>query len=284
MTLKKIKEIRNFILHLRLPYNFLLLTGPFLAGALFSQRTNLVRFIFYYIVFFVFFMGGVNAYNSYYDRDTGPIGGLKYPPKMKGWMLYAAIGMQITALILSIKNILLFWIILISMVLSVSYSHPSIRLKAKPIESLILIFFSVIMGFLAGFFAYGGINPEFPLIIISIGVSMIITGIYPISQAYQTKEDLKRGDKTFFVKYGYSISVKLFFVMYILSTIFIGMGIYLINWFVSLVYAFFSMIIFLILNRKISHLKLDYNNTMRLKYLASGLFIIVIAILFLIKL
>src|SRR5205814_1433372 len=58
-----------------------------------------------FLAFHLFLYGGATAFNSYYDRDEGPVGGLERPPpvvpqllpfslamKTVGWLLAAAIN------------------------------------------------------------------------------------------------------------------------------------------------------------------------------------------------
>src|SRR3989344_3962740 len=95
-----LKQIGNFILHLRLNYNFLILSAPFLLGALYMPKiVDVYNFLYLFVVAYIFLFGGVN---SYFDKDEGPIGGLEKPPKMNKWMLAASWSFQIVGLALSI--------------------------------------------------------------------------------------------------------------------------------------------------------------------------------------
>ena len=48
-------------------------------------RTELlIGFLSVHILLF----GGVTVYNSYWDKDTGPIGGLRAPPPLAPWTLH----------------------------------------------------------------------------------------------------------------------------------------------------------------------------------------------------
>ena len=80
----------------------------------------------------VFLYGGITAYNSYYDRDEGPVGGLLRPPPVTQPLLGFSIGMQLIGLALSAavgwELTLLYATV---MLLSVAYSHPAFRWKAR---------------------------------------------------------------------------------------------------------------------------------------------------------
>ncbi len=70
----------HFIRHLRLPFNLLLspiyLWGVLLAGGTLWDPS----FWLGYVTLHLFLYGGGTAFNSFYDRDEGPIGGMAHPP------------------------------------------------------------------------------------------------------------------------------------------------------------------------------------------------------------
>ena len=71
--------MRTLFVHLRLHFQLLLapvfLWGWLLAGGGLSRSVVLG-----FISFHVFLYSGATAFNSYYDRDIGPVGGLERPP------------------------------------------------------------------------------------------------------------------------------------------------------------------------------------------------------------
>lgn len=89
------KEIYHFFLHLRIHYQVLLLSGGFLLGGLITDYMNAYNYGFQFLNVHLFLFGGATAYNSYWDKDEGPIGGLKNPPEMKRWMHPVSIGMML---------------------------------------------------------------------------------------------------------------------------------------------------------------------------------------------
>lgn len=195
-------EIWDFILHLRLNYNFLILSASFLLGAVYAGIRDLPFFIFYFLVIYVLLFGGVNAYNSYFDKDTGPIGGLKHPPKMKQWMYYAAWLLQVVGLVLSMRAgtqfVLLYLIIMLS---SWAYSTPGLKLKAHPLAS----FGAVAAGSVTtimGYIAARGEGITAVVVIGALGNMLVVLSMYPFSQLYQIDEDTARGFQTFAVRYG----------------------------------------------------------------------------------
>ena len=65
----------TLLVHLRLPFQ-LLLAPVFLWGWLLAGGGLSWTFALAFLAFHVFLYGGVTAFNSYYDRDEGPVGGL----------------------------------------------------------------------------------------------------------------------------------------------------------------------------------------------------------------
>jgi len=106
------------------------------------------------------------------------------------------------------------------MVMSVAYSHPSIRMKGNPIGS------TVIVSFMQGFGAYcaGWIAAGVPVIgmtnlkglLGAIGIQFMTAGMYPLTQIYQAEEDRKHGDQTLALALG--ISGSFAFSMFCIGT------------------------------------------------------------------
>ncbi len=199
------KPLRDFLLHLRLNFNFFILSGPYFLGALFANgiKSELTFWLAFMLIFVLLF-GGANAYNSYFDKDEGPIGGLQHPPQMQPWMLIASWLIQITGLIFAFFIALWFgWFYLISIVSLWMYSSPKIRFKGKPLLSFFVIGIGTIFNVvLMGYLAAGGQAISLQLIIAAIGACALILSMYPFSQSYQIDADKLRGDTTFAVKYG----------------------------------------------------------------------------------
>ncbi|HYQ14863.1 MAG TPA: UbiA family prenyltransferase, partial [Polyangiaceae bacterium] len=144
----------------------------------------------------------------YYDRDEGPVGGLRKPPAVTPALLGFSLGIQLIGLALSVvvswRLVLLYMIV---MLLSVAYSHPRFRWKARPLLSLLVVGFGQgAIGFWAGWLCAA--RAPLPLFGSATGLLgmaaavLLTTGFYPLSQLYQIDEDRQRGDLTFAVTYG----------------------------------------------------------------------------------
>jgi 4-hydroxybenzoate polyprenyltransferase len=195
---------RRLFIHLRLHYQILLapifLWGYFLAVGEHSAPPD-GKFWLGFLAFHLFFYGGTTAYNSYYDRDEGPVGGLAKPSPVDPALLPFSLIMQLIGAGLALAVNLPFAILyLLDVLLGIAYSHPAIRLKGKPLGSLLVI--GLGQGIFAGMAGYVIAQPDLltvgPLAWLGIGaVALITIGFYPLTQIYQIEEDLARGDLTF---------------------------------------------------------------------------------------
>ncbi len=270
-------QIKNFFLHLRLNYNFFILSAPFFLGAVFVPqiRDNKI-FLTSFVLIYIFLFGGANVYNSYFDKDEGSIGGLEHPPKVERWMYYAAWAMQILGLIISSLISPLFGLILLfSIVLSWLYSGSTFRFKGKPLLSFLVIgigtvFNTVILGYLMA----GGTGLPTNLIVSAIGASFLILSMYPVSQAYQIDEDSKRGDVTFAVKYGVK-GIKINFLILFLVGIILLSYSFMFNPHLGIATFIAGLIVYIFMWQKIKKIsgnQNEYKSIMRLKYVSGMVF------------
>lgn len=201
--------LRNWLIHLRLHYQLLLapiFLWGYLLASIHTQNSPDFKFWLAFLAFHLFLYGGTTAYNSYYDRDEGPVGGLAQPPLPVATLLPFALVMQaIGALLAAAVNLPFLLIYLIIFGLGMAYSHPQTRFKGHPIVGLITV--GVGQGVLA---ALGGWTAAMPRLAIQdlalvsqldwlgiVAVALVTIGFYPITQIYQIEEDITRGDLTF---------------------------------------------------------------------------------------
>ncbi len=192
--------IRDLFIHLRLHYQLLLapifLWGYFLAGG----RPD-GRFWLAFLAFHFFLYGGATAFNSYYDKDEGPVGGLAKPPPTTSALLPFSLAVQALGLIpAAMVNTGFLAIYLTMFIMGIAYSHPRIRLKSRPLVGLWTV--GLGQGVLA---SLGGWICERPRLVPIesieglgiLAVTLITVGFYPLTQIYQIAEDRARGDWTF---------------------------------------------------------------------------------------
>ena len=195
----RIKLIQDLFIHLRLHFQLLLapifLWGYFLAG----QRPNR-DFWLAFLAFHVFLYGGITAFNSYYDRDEGPVGGLANPPPVtKALLPFSLVILGLGVLLAVLVNLSFLTIYLLISGMGLAYSYPGIRLKSRPLGGLVTV--GLGQGILAGL---GGWVAAAPLTLLDslswlgiLAMTFITVGFYPLTQIYQIEEDLARGDLTF---------------------------------------------------------------------------------------
>lgn len=192
---------RSSIRHLRIPFSLFLMPVFFFALSL-TPNLNGERLLLVFLALHLFLYPSSNGYNSYFDRDEESIGGLKLPPKVTPDLYWLSQTFFFIALVLGA------WIswgfasmLAVYGLVSMAYSHPSIRLKKFPWTSW------VIAGLFQGYFtfgmAYAGLSDlgwevifKPHVVIPGMLTSLMLWGNYPLTQVYQHREDARRGDQT----------------------------------------------------------------------------------------
>ncbi|WP_069130137.1 UbiA family prenyltransferase [Rhodohalobacter halophilus] len=278
-----VKEIAHFLLHLRLYYQFFILSGGFFLGGLMADQMNTVQFWLQFLNVHVLLFGGATAFNSYWDKDEGPIGGLKNPPKMTDWMRVAALTFMYGGWVWSLTIDWLYFVIYgLSLLLFWLYSTPLARWKSHPQLSLLAIAVSTgLNSVLLGTIAAGGAI-AISVILSAVGASLILLSLYPVSQIFQLEQDIKRGDRTFAVEYGVE-GVKFFFVIsYLFGLIFFSAGLLQVYPYPAVIFFILGLISGVILLRLLLRLKgmeSEYSSVMKMKFLASLSFVLFLILL-----
>jgi 1,4-dihydroxy-2-naphthoate octaprenyltransferase len=192
---------RSTLLHLRIPFSFFLLPVFLFALAL-TPNHNEVRMLLVFLSLHLFLYPSSNGYNSYFDKDEESIGGLKHPPKVtKNLYVWSLVFFAVAIALGARINWSFASMIGVYGLVSMAYSHPSIRLKKYAWTSW------VIAGLFQGYFtfamAYAGLSnlgwevifkPH--VLLPGLLTSLMLWGNYPLTQVYQHGEDARRGDRT----------------------------------------------------------------------------------------
>lgn len=196
------KMTTELLIHLRLHYQ-ILLAPIFFWGFFLAGEPPDLDFWIGVLVFHLFLYGGATAYNSYYDRDEGPIGGLENPPPVSESLLPFSLGVQaLGALLALFVNLPFFAVYVVIWLIFTAYSRPWPRLKGRPVGSVVAIGLSQgILASLAGWLSAAPYIENIPLLawIGFAAAAAIVVGFYPLTQIYQIEEDRERGDQTFAV-------------------------------------------------------------------------------------
>ncbi len=202
-------NLAQALILLRIPFSFFLSPVFFFAFAM-SDSPDFLKMAALFIALHLFIYPASNAYNSYMDQDEGSIGGLKNPPKagiLVLWLsiLFNAIGFIIVYFMIG----RLAFILLAAYVLaSTLYSWKAVRLKQYAILSFLTVMFFqgaciyslvFLFGQVCSYdLALAQVNYKIPAIISSI----LIAGVYPMTQIYQHKADAKSGVNTLSMSLG----------------------------------------------------------------------------------
>lgn len=195
--------MRATLLHLRFPFVYVL-SPIFVWGAAWGPGEWTARTTLAFLLVHLALYPGANAFNSAYDRDSGPIGGLTRPPDVPAglaawsvWLQAAGAGLAVLVGPAFAVGYAALWGIF------TAYSHPRTRWKRDPVRSTAAIIAGQGgIGFWLGWSAAG-----------SGGVSLleawsgadgwalaaacaVVAGLYPLTQVYQLDEDRARRDRT----------------------------------------------------------------------------------------
>jgi 1,4-dihydroxy-2-naphthoate octaprenyltransferase len=203
--------LASLFVHLRIHYQLLFLSPLFIWGFTLGGGSLSGRAGIGFVSFHIFLYGGITAYNSYYDRDEGPVGGLRSPPPVIGLLLPFSLLVQVVGFALAVAVGFRFAsLYALGMLLSVAYSHPRFRWKAKALVSLWVVALGQgALGYAGGWLC--GAEPPRSLLavepMLGLGVATLsAVGLYPLTQIYQIGEDRARGDRTFAVVFGVDAS------------------------------------------------------------------------------
>jgi 4-hydroxybenzoate polyprenyltransferase len=186
-------QLVNAIKHVRFGFSLMLMPAFLLSVAMIGHINPDIVALFGILHLLIY--PASNGYNSFFDRDTGAIGGLAVPPPVNRYLPMLVQSFDVLALGLTA---ILFVEILPAMVVYVfasrAYSYHKIRLKALPWLSFIMV------GAFQGVLVYAMVDKlsNRPLFLWAeaLVVFFYLLGSYPITQAYQIEEDISRGDST----------------------------------------------------------------------------------------
>lgn len=212
-------------LHLRIPFSYFLLP-IFLFSLSISPNFTGHNIIWTFVILHFFLYPASNAYNSYFDKDTGSIGVLKNPPPVEKGLYYLALLFDLIAITLGLVfiNFEFAAMLLLYGLVSKAYSHPLIRLKKYAITAwLITGLFQGLFTFIMCYIGLNNFSLENALKTEVIAGGMLATLMlwanYPLTQVYQHEEDASRGDHTFSLLLGIRGTFYFVAVVFVLVTV-----------------------------------------------------------------
>ena len=236
------------------------------------QNAALIFFILHVLVY-----PSSNGYNSYMDRDTSPIGGLKNPLQPVKQLFYVSIIMDVTALVLSCFISLWFALgMLLYITGSRLYSYRGIRLKQYPVIGYVTV--ATLQGGLVFWMVYHGasalLRTNFPVAGF-ISASLLIGGFYPLTQIYQHKQDADDGVTTISSLLGYRRTFIFCGIVYSLAMMFVGYtfisSFMAVKFFILLIFFLPVLVYFFWWARKVwrNESFADFKHTMQMNVIAS---------------
>lgn len=190
--------MRSGLLHLRFPFVYVLapiyLWGAFSAPGGWTARTTL-GFILVHLALYP----GANAFNTAYDRDEGPIGGLAQPPPVpEGLDRWSTILQAAGAVLAPLVGIGFAVAYLALWAIFTAYSHPRTRWKRSAVASTIAITIGQGgLGFALGWTAAGGgWPPDLAGILAGATAITAVAALWPWTQLYQVEADRARSERT----------------------------------------------------------------------------------------
>ena len=151
-----------------------------------SQTANINRAhaLLIFILLHLLVYPASNGYNSYMDRDTESVGGIKNPMQPTRQLFYVSVLFDVMALAASTLISKYFLIGLLAYILaSRAYSYRGIRLKKYPIIGYITVI--IFQGAVTFFLVIHGCSVEKTLNVPWMGIlaaSLLIGGFYPLTQ------------------------------------------------------------------------------------------------------
>ncbi len=183
------------------------------------------RLVLAFVVWHLFVYPASNAYNSYQDQDTGPIGDIKHPLPADRSVFYLSLALNFVGLLLAVGVSLSFALyVLVYIAASQLYSFRKVRLKKYPIPGFLVIF--VFQGFWV-FISVTSLLPssavDWPfMLMLGLSTSFLFGGGYPITQVYQHKQDREDGVETISMLLGVRGTLMFSAIMNLLGWLILG--------------------------------------------------------------
>jgi 1,4-dihydroxy-2-naphthoate octaprenyltransferase len=194
-----VSAFRSTLIHLRLPFSFFLLP-IFLFGLQMTRSVDPFKAWAAFVIVHFFLYPASQAYNTWYDRDQGAIGGLANPPPVHTSLAWTAWALDLLALV---SAWLVGWFFFACLVLytlgSKAYSWKVTRIKKRPVAGWIGV--GLVQGALTFVSVVQSVGQPRPwsdpyLWAGALTATLFLWGVYPMTQIYQHEEDERHGDLT----------------------------------------------------------------------------------------
>ncbi len=271
------KKIQSTLQLLRFHFSFFLM--PVYCFAL-SQVKNInwPDAILVFLILHLLVYPASNGYNSYMDRDTSPVGGIKNPMQPTKQLFFVTTILDVLAISLGFFVSTIFAIgIFFYILASHAYSYRKIRLKKYPIAGYltVIIFQGAVTFFLVFHGSSGNHTLQIPVLAM-VASALLIGGFYPLTQIYQHEEDKKDGVISISYLLGYEGTFIFTGIVYAFAFVVLAWYFYLqstiINFIILQIFMVPVIVYFLNWFAKVRKDKSEANfkNTMQMNLLASS--------------
>jgi 1,4-dihydroxy-2-naphthoate octaprenyltransferase len=209
------QELHRIFVHARWPVQSYVLAG-FLFGMALGQAPPAGRTV---LAFFAWLLlcVGLTVFNSYYDRDEAPVGGMRHPPRVSRSLLWGSLTLELVALALAwFVNRFFFALAVAMAVVYICYSHRLTRWKANGFVAVLL---NSLLGFMtilaAGSLGGGPLAP--PVLLGGLTAALFKASVYMMMQVHQIDEDRRRGDRSIAVLFGRDATLRASLVAMVLA-------------------------------------------------------------------
>lgn len=170
-----------------------------------TAAINTMHAVLIFIILHLLVYPASNGYNSYMDRDTESVGGIKNPMQPTRQLFYTTLLLDAIAIGAGFFISLYFVAGTIAYILaSRAYSYRGIRLKKYPVLGYITVIF--FQGAVTFFLVMHGSSLDKTLtvpVFAMISAALLIGGFYPLTQIYQHQQDKADGVTTLSILLGY---------------------------------------------------------------------------------
>lgn len=212
---------------LRFHFSFFLMPVYWFALS-FTEHICTANAIAVFIILHLLVYPASNGYNSYMDKDTGSIGGIKNPKQPTRQLFYACNVLDAVALAASCFLGWKFFTGILGFILaSRAYSYRKIRLKKFPVAGYLTVI--IFQGAVVFFCVMNGSSIDKTTGVPFIGMvaaSLLVGGFYPLTQIYQHMQDKEDGVTTLSYLLGYRGTFMFTAIVYALAMVAIGIFFY----------------------------------------------------------
>lgn len=216
-------SLRHILLHFRFPFSWLLMpVFMYAISQVLPSSYQLGQVLLLWSIWHIWVYPASNAFNSYFDKDEGSIGGLEHPPPVSVQLYRASVlWMFISLLLAACLGYRVLLGVGIYTLASVLYSHPYVRLKRYPwLGWVVVVFFQgawvymmIVWQLLGNQLVFSWKQHSFAALL----SSCMLAGLYPLTQVYQHDEDRRRGDQTLSLILGVRATFRFAMLFFVLS-------------------------------------------------------------------